>query len=151
MVQVKGALGAPPLAWIAVVGLFVVLAATTGYRPFAAPGDLTLPEAAGLRDLLAIEGQIRGGADANARAHVRRDIIRSTPLELTPLEAAVGIRRLDVVQLLVRHGARIDAGNGPVLRCFAERERAEDIVEYLRARLAADAPPVECAGVALPW
>ena len=151
MVQVKFALGGPSLAWVGMVGAFVVLAAATGYRPFAAPGDLTLPEVAGLRDLLAIEGQIRRGADPNARARVRPGIIRSTPLEVTPLEAAVGIRRLDVVQLLVRHGARIDAGNGPVLRCFAERERAADIVEYLRARLAADAPPVECAGVALPW
>ena len=147
----KLALGAPSLVLVAVLALFVLLAVTTGYRPFAAPSDLTLPEAAGLRDLLEIEGQIRRGADPNARAAVRRDIIRSTPMDLTPLEAAVGIRRLDVVQLLVRHGARLDATNLPMLRCFAEREKATDIVEYLEAQAPQAATAVACAGMALPW
>ena len=147
----KVALGGPPLAWIAIVTVFVALAVTTGYLPFAAPGGLTLPEAAGLRDPLAIEGQIRGGADPNARARVRPDIIRSTPLDVTPLEAAVGIRRLDVVQLLVRHGARVDAETFPVLSCFAARERATEIVEYLETRRPAEAAAVDCAAVGLPW
>ena len=147
----KPALGAPSLVLIAVVGVFVAVAATTGYLPFAAPSDLTLPEAAGLRDLLEIEGQIRRGADPNVRAQVRRDIIRSTPLELTPLEAAVGIRRLDVVRLLERNGARIDAATLPVLFCFAEREKAADIVEYLQERAPGETAAVDCSGVALPW
>ena len=144
------ALAGPSLAWIACVAALVLFAIATGYRPFAAPTDLTLSEAAALRDGLEITRQLRLGADPNRRAWVRRDIIKSTPLALTPLESAVGIRRVEVMELLVRHGARIDAANYPVLRCFAEQESADDVIEYLE-RVAPSTGPVTCDAVTLPW
>jgi hypothetical protein len=144
------ALAGPSLACIACAVALVVLATATGYYPFGAPADLTLSEAAALRDNLEMTRQLRHGADPNRRASVRRDIVRSTPLEMTPLESAVAIRRAEVMELLVRNGARIDATNYPVLRCFAERENAGDVLAYLQQAVPA-APPVDCDGITLPW
>ena len=144
------ALAGPSLVWIAGVAAIVLLAIATGYRPFASPSDLTLSEAAALRDGLEITRLIRLGANPNARASVRRDIIRSTPLELTPLEAAVAIRRADVMALLVREGARIDVASYPVLQCLAEFQKAGEVIDYLE-KAAPAAAPVDCSTVTLPW
>lgn len=144
------ALAAPPLIWIAAAAVLVTIALATGYRPFSAPDDLTLSEAAALRDELEITRQIRDGADPNRRTSVRADLVRSTPLELTPLEAAVAIRRADVMELLVAQGARIDGDNYPVLRCLAEAQDADEVIDYLN-RTVANAPPVACDQVMLPW
>ena len=153
MVPVKGgaaALTTPSLAWIACLCVGVVFALATGYRPFTAPADLTLSEVAAVRDELELTRQLRSGADPNARYAVRADVIRSTPLTMTPLEAAVAIRRADVMELLVRNGAVINANNYPALRCLAERQNAGDAIAYLERAYPAGGS-VACQGVTLPW
>ena len=153
MVPVRGgaaALATPSLAWIASLCAAVVFALATGYRPFTAPADLTLSEVAALRDELELTRQLRNGADPNARYAVRADIIRSTPLTLTPLEAAVAIRRVDVVAFLVSHGARIDGADYLRLRCLAGVQHADEVAEFLDRAMSRDVTP-SCDGVALPW
>ena len=114
----------------------------------AAPRDVTLPEAAALRDRAEILRQIRAGADPNRPARVRPGFVRGTEYVLTPLQAAVAARRLDVVEILVTQGAVINMRNMPGLLCFAERVGAVNVLAYLRAR---QSTIVNCEGVILPW
>jgi hypothetical protein len=62
---------------------------------------------------------------------VAPDLIDGSEHAMTPLEAAVEIRRLELVQLLLRHGVRVTpAIRGPL----AERARqlgAADIADFL--------------------
>ena len=74
--------------------------------------------------------------------------MRSTEYVLTPLQAAVAVRRLDIVEMLVTQGAVINMRNMPGLLCFAERVGAANVLAYLRAR---QSTIVSCEGVILPW
>jgi hypothetical protein len=60
--------------------------------------------------------------------------VDSDPKTMTPVEAAIRIRRLGLVQMLVREGARIAPGDVPDLVALAEKSSAPDIAEYLRAQ-----------------
>ena len=77
---------------------------------------------------------IRAGHDPNRAWPVRADLSDSgQPEVLTPLEAAVQIRRLEFVQLLVREGARMTAAERSTLVDRARRLGAGDITDYLQA------------------
>ena len=141
------ALGIPALAWT-LVATVILISALTGYRPLAAPRDLTLSEAAAIRDPLEILRQIRSGADPNKPERVRRDLLKSDEYTMTPLEAAVAVRRLEIFQLLQKHGAVVGVANLPTLLCFAEQERATDIATYVKA---SEGNEISCAGVHMPW
>lgn len=142
------ALAAPALAWLAGAAL-VLVAALGGFRALAAPADLTLPEAAALRDGAEVLRQIRHGVNPNEAGRVRRGVIRDEEYLMTPLEAAIAARHAEVVQLLVRNGAALNATNFPVLFCLAEGNDAADIVSFLKENVPA-AVVSECAGVRLP-
>lgn len=143
------AVAAPPIAWL-LVSAALVMAAAFGYTPFMTPAELTLPEAAGVRDHLEILRQIESGVDPNRAERVRSGLVRPGDYVMTPLEAAVASGMLDTVQFLQHHGARVDATTLPGLLCFAKQQGAADIEAYLRQQAPADFAP-RCNGVRLPW
>ena len=146
------ALAVPAAVCVFAAAAVVVAGVTSGYRPMASPTDLTLSEAAALRDQAEVLRQIRRGADPNAPARVRPGFIRGSEDVITPLQAAVAQRRLETVRLLVEQGAIIDARNLPELWCFARRLEAADILTFLETRLGGAVAEVECSIVReSPW
>jgi len=143
------AVAAPPIAWL-LVAATLVMAAAFGYTPLMTPAELTLPEAAGVRDHLEILRQIESGVDPNRAERVRSGLVRPGEYVMTPLEAAVASGVLDTVQFLQHHGARVDATTLPGLLCFAKQQGATDIEAYLRQQAPVDFAP-GCKGVRLPW
>ena len=143
------AIAAAPIAWL-VVSTTLVIAASFGYTPFMTPVDLTLPEAAAVRDHLEVLRQIEAGADPNRAERVRSGLVRSGEYVMTPLEAAVAKGGLETITFLQLHGARVDATTLPDLVCFAKLQGAADIEAYLRQQAPADFAP-RCENVRLPW
>ena len=111
-------------------------------------GSLTLSEAAALRDGGEVVRQIAAGADPNAIYPLRPGVLAAS--SLTPLEAAVGARRAEIVQLLVLHGARVDAAGWRRLHCFAVGLGALDVVKAVDA-FAPQAADLSCEGVSTPF
>ena len=111
-------------------------------------GSLTLSEAAALRDAGEVARQIASGADPNVAYPLRPGVLAASTL--TPLEAAVGSRRAEIVDLLLMHGATVDAAGWQRLHCFAVRTGASDVVGMLDRYKPADAPS-SCDGVSTPF
>jgi hypothetical protein len=154
------AIGLPSLA-ILILGAGMLLLTMFGVGPLIAP-ELSLPEAALMRDPAEVLRQIRSGVDPNLPLTVRSRFLVGTQVpgrdrRMTPLEAAIGVRREDVVRLLVRNGAAVTSANLPRLSCFAERMGSPEIVAFLQTAVShPDAAPhpdvaIDCAGVATPW
>ena len=100
------ALAAPVLLAFCLLLAFVV-AEVAGASPFA------IDRPAGLLALIA------QGQDVNARWEVRQDLLDSRgPQRVTAMQAAILMRRPEVVQLLLRRGAR--AGQPKELACLAQ-------------------------------
>jgi hypothetical protein len=69
---------------------------------------------------------------------------------LTPLEAAVGARRPEMIDLLLRHGAEVDSASWRRLHCFAVATGDADVVQMLdRVRPAQS--DTSCEGIATPF
>ena len=143
------AVAGAPTPWL-LVSAALVIAGALGYTPFMTPADLTMPEAAGVRDHLEILRQIESGVDPNRAERVRSGLVRPGEYVMTPLEAAVASGMLDTVQFLQHHSARVDETTLPELLCFAKLQGAADIEMYLREQAPADFAPL-CESVRLPW
>jgi hypothetical protein len=110
----------------------VVVGWLTGSDPFWPVPEVTLSEAVVTRDYAEIVRLIESGADPNQPSRVRPDVLNSAEHTLTPLEAAVGTRTIELVRLLVRHGASVGSGSSrATLICEAIRVDAPDIVDFL--------------------
>src|SRR5688572_14966585 len=142
------ALAGPSLVLLVAAGV-ILSAALGGYEPLAGPEDLTLAEAAAIRDEAEVLRLIRAGADPDAPAIVRRGILNDPGYLLTPLEAAVAAGHVEVVQLLVRNGAVIDGRNFPILSCLAQEHGETEILSFLNQRAPAGVT-VDCADVRVP-
>lgn len=138
-----------PLVPLFVLAVAVPALSLAGHDRFWVTQPLTLPEAAALKDDAEVLWAIRRGVDPNARALVRAGVISDRERLLTPAEAAVASRRVQMLHFLVQQGARMDADTRRSLLCFARRVEAGEIVEYLE--LEPGAAQVSCEGVALPW
>jgi hypothetical protein len=139
----------PSIAWLAITAV-IVIASAAGYSLFEGPGDLSLAEAAALRDHSEVLRLIQGGANPDAEARVRPGLMRRDVPRLTPLEAAIGEHHPETVEFLIGHGARVDRTNLPRLICFALQEHQDEAVNSLTSRALAVAPP-DCGSVDLPW
>lgn len=128
----------------ALVAIVIAAAAPLSWKG----GPLTLSEAAALRDAGEVVRQIASGADPNAAYPLRPGVLAASTL--TPLEAAVGARRPEIVQLLVLHGAKVDAAEWRRLNCFAIGLGATDVVKALDG-LAPQAADRSCGGVSTPF
>ena len=144
------ALALPALIWIAAATL--VLAGTLfGYRALAAPADVTMAEAAVLRDEAELLRQMRHGANPNVKAPVRRGMLSDQDYILPPLEAAIAARHPQVVQVLVENGTTLDANNFPRLLCLARLGDATEIVAFLESHSPMRGTAVDCSGIRSPW
>ena len=139
---------APALVAVAVSASIVVLAVTNGAPPFWRGGSLTLSEAAALHDQGELVRLIAAGNSPNAVYALRPDVLAVRAL--TPLEAAVGARRPEVVDLLMRHGATVVPNDWRRLHCFATASGAEDVVQMLDRFRPADSE-TSCEGISTPF
>ncbi len=88
------------------------------------------------------------GADPTRAYDVGGVLREGEQVTLTPLEAAVIVREVYLLDILFDYGAIIVARNTRVLQCLAIGVKAPSIVEYLVER----SYRVEsCEGVVLPW
>jgi hypothetical protein len=134
-----------PLIGAGIAALVLVLGWIAGASPFWAVPQLTLSEAVVTRDagevvrLIAYEH-----TDPDQPSRVRAELW-SGPSEVTPLEAAVLTRRVEMARLLVHRGAHLPTGAArDRLICQAAAAGDGDIVEFLLADRAGD-PRSRCA------
>lgn len=139
----------PSLVWLVLTGT-IVAASIAGHPLFEGPSDLTLAEAAALRDHAELLRLIQSGADPDVQAAVRPGLVRRNVPLLTPLEAAIGEHHPETVEFLIEHGAHVTTANVSRLMCFAAQEHQEDAIELLRSR-APVAPAPDCGAVDIPW
>jgi hypothetical protein len=136
---------AAPVLFVAVTGIILAMA-LFGYQPLWRPGpDVTLVEAAYHTDRATVARMIDRGADPNAPGPVLDDDRR---LVLTPLEAAIISRDLELVQILVSRGAVVDASNRRRLACLAREAGDDSIVRYIQGPTDSGNPM--CDGIVLP-
>jgi hypothetical protein len=121
-----------------------------GVDPVWAVEPVTLPEAAALHDNGEVVRLIMRGDDPNRAGTVRANFVRTEPAVLTPLEAAVAIRRADMVQVLLDNGASLDAGTWTRLFCFATVVDAGEVRALLNDRRPERASE-SCEHVQTPW
>jgi hypothetical protein len=143
-------MAAPGTLLIGVTALMLV-ALPFGIDPLWAVEPLTLSEAAGARDNGEVIRLIEGGADPNEAAPIRARLVDDNAQTVTPLEAAVGTRRADMVELLLDHGARMDPATFVRLACFAHAVRADDVLRVLETRRPHGLVISSCDGIPVPW
>ena len=74
-------------------------------------------------------------------AAVRAGFARNEAQMLTPLKAAVGIRRGDMVEVLLENGARMDAATWTRLICFADASRPATCTPFWSSGVLRTHPP----------
>jgi hypothetical protein len=139
---------APALAAVGVSVAIVVMAVMSDAPPFWRGGSVTLSEAAALHDQGELVRLIASGHDPNAVHPLRANVLAVRAL--TPLEAAVGARRSEMVELLLRHGAEVDPASWRRLHCFAIATGAVDVVQMLD-RFRPAQSDTSCEGIATPF
>ncbi len=139
---------APALAAVAVSAAIVIMGVTSDTPPFWRGGSLTLSEAAALHDQGELVRLIASGHDPNAVYPLRANVLAVRAL--TPLEAAVGARRPEMVDLLMRRGAAVDPNAWRRLHCFAMASGAADVVQMLD-RFRPAGSETSCVGISTPF
>jgi len=139
-----------PGALLIIATAAMLLGLPFGVDPLWQVEPLTLPEAAALHDNGEVVRLIDLGEDPNRAGPVRPNLLRNDAQVVTPLEAAVGARRADMVGLLLENGAVMDAALWTRLMCFAEVVDAGDVRDVLESRRPAGASD-DCAFVETPW
>ncbi|MCX6553059.1 MAG: hypothetical protein NTY02_19000 [Acidobacteria bacterium] len=110
-----------------------------------------MSEAASLHDAARVSRLIRERHNPNVRWPVRPGIVDDRGLDLLPIDAAVGSRRLEIVRLLMAQGVRLDDDARHRLICIAKLNGSGDIVAFFQA--GGPQPPGEprCEGVVALW
>jgi hypothetical protein len=122
---------APPLVLVAFT-MISLAAAPFGGHPLWHDAELNMSEAAAARDVATVAALIERGEDPDAVRHVRQPLLEgAVQREVTPLEAAVIAGRLEVVHLLLTHGAAVPDAARLRLSCEAARSGYRDVAEYL--------------------
>jgi hypothetical protein len=127
----------------AVLGLATVamlLMAAGGRHPMWRVRDFNLSEAAGSRDAATVVSLLSSGEDSTRARLIRPGVLDTRWHRLTPLEAAFESRRVDMIDLLLRHGVTLDEPGRVALTCRARARGDGDIARYLETRGA----PVSC-------
>lgn len=140
-------LGAGPAVLIT-FALLLLLTAAVGYRPLWAERSVGLVEAARAGDTVTVFRMLNAGADPNARGPVAFEG-RAGPATLTPLEAAVESRQVEVMQVLVKMGARASESDRQRLVCLARTVDAPEVAAYLESSMRPAQAP-DCSRVELP-
>ena len=138
---------APPLL-IGIAALSVLGGSIVGVHPLWHEPELTISEAAALKDRGTIQRLIWEGVDPNRRSRVRGGVLKNEELNVTPLEASVGTRTPVTMEFLLMHGALMDDRDRKVLVCLATKEKADEILEFMNA---SEQDAEDCGQVATPW
>jgi hypothetical protein len=136
-------------ALLVVVAIWVLIGALFGVHPLWSEPDLTMAEAAALKDRATIQRLIWSGIDPNTPARVRPGILKDHELLVTPLQASVGTRTPVTMEFLLALGARMDARERAVVTCLAMQEEAREILDVLANDPAHETP--DCEHIATPW
>ena len=120
-----------PLLATFAAAVWTLLGWVAGADPFWPMPVLNVAEAAAVRDHAEVVRLIVAGQDPNRKWPVAPDLIDGNAHQMTPLEAAIEIRRLELVHLLLRHGARVTAETRAPLVERARALGATDIVSVL--------------------
>jgi len=134
---------------LAIAATYILAGAAIGGDPFWYEPQLTMSEAAALKDRATMQRLIWNGVDPNAPANVRADILKSHDIVVTPIEASVGTRTPIAMEFLLAHGARMDQHEQAVVACLAAEDDAREILEYLQKHFPGEKP--DCAHVTTPW
>jgi hypothetical protein len=136
---------ATPLLGAGLVALMLVIGWIAGASPFWTIPQLSLSEAVVTRDAGEVVRLIRyENVDPDQPWPVRAELLPGGPRSMTPMEAAVVTRRIEMVRLLAHRGARLPAGAArDRLICQAAGAGASDIVDFLLADGAGD-PRARC-------
>jgi hypothetical protein len=102
-----------------------------GHTPFAVGPFRNIAEAAGMGAASEVLRLLGNGEDPNRVLPIRGAIISSSVRQATALEAAIWSRRRELLELLDRRGAIVDAPTRQHLACLAADLDARDIVEFL--------------------
>lgn len=106
------------------------------------PRTETLSEAAATRNKAEAARLIALGEDPNRPARVREGLLPGGKSRvITPIEAAVAVRRPDMAQMLLDYGVVLDSERLRLLRCSSERLQDSDLRAFLE-RLSPDPWPV---------
>jgi len=134
---------------LGIAAVFILGDAPAGGDPFWHEPQLTMSEAAALKDRATMQRLLWSGADPNAPASVRTGILKYYDIVVTPLEASVGTRTPTAMEFLLSHGARMDRRERDVITCLATEDDANEILEYLDKTFPGAKP--DCAHVTTPW
>ena len=146
---IAAALAMPAVILLAATAL-LLLAVPFGYRAFAAPANLTMSEAAILRDQAEVLRQLQHGVDPHALQSIREGIIADDIFTMTPFEAAIAGRHLEVLELLVRNGAAVSDHEARRLICLSRAKEAPEITTFLEQH-SPSSVPADCHDVRPPW
>jgi len=102
-----------------------------GHTAFAVGPFRNVAEAAGMGAASEVLRLLGNGEDPTRVLPIRGEIISSSVRQATALEAAIWSRRRELVELLDRRGAIVDAPTRQHLACLAADLDALDIVEFL--------------------
>jgi hypothetical protein len=119
----------PLLAGSAVMAT-VALGERAGAAPFAGLTPRNSAEAAGMGAAAEVL-RFLAHEDPRAVQPVRPEVISSSVLRATTLEAAVWSRQLELIQLLERAHPWASAGERQAIACLASDLDVEDVAEYL--------------------
>jgi hypothetical protein len=112
------AIALPALCAFMLLVVFVI-AEAAGANPIATAPDANVAEAIAFGDAGRALAFIMSGQDPNQRWTVRQDLLDDRgPLQVTAVQAAILSRRWELVELMLRHGARADSPRG--LACLSQ-------------------------------
>jgi hypothetical protein len=124
------ALAAPVVIAFAIV-LVVTIGERSGATPFAGMVPANSAEAAGGGNAVYLIRFLRAGEDPRRTYPLRAEIISSTVLRATTLEAAMWSRHVEIFELLDREGAIAGPQQRQTLACLAADLDLDDIERFL--------------------
>jgi hypothetical protein len=130
---------APPVA-LALFTIGALLLSLGGRHPLWRTADVNLAEAAATRDAASVVFLIAEGHDPDVPRFVRPGVLARGAVRTTPLEAAIAEQRMEIVDILLRHGATLTESQRLAFTCAARRRGDADVVRYFEAR----GGPVTC-------
>jgi hypothetical protein len=93
--------------------------------------ELNLSEAAAVRDAAEIVRLVEASEDPNAAVEVRPGFLAEHAVRVTPLEAAVAVKDIEIARVLLVNGAAMDPDVWNHLRCAAD---GDEMTEFLDRR-----------------
>lgn len=149
--MVRGIAVAGPMLIVAILEAASLVLTGAGRSPWWPDYQLNLSEATAVRDDAEVARLLERGEDPNRRRTVRAGLLgNERVVTATPLEAALSIRRAELLGGLFARGASIPPEDLPRIRCAVRALDDAEISAALDARYPpADAPT--CSGEEQLW